>query len=189
MNKRVLQTAIILIVCMLVFQYILKIFFPQEFVLVISNPNIIKFGEYVDNHLWASILTGIITSFITYWFYLCATIRKWKLNLKEVFIVLIIIISSIFIDRFLTDFSLMFGILSMLILPLVFKANKLKDVVIPFSIHFIVQYLSLNIRSIGILIPSSNFAMLLILTLDMYFVLILLYLLFNFHNIKKSKGE
>lgn len=66
MNKKVLKVMIVLVVIFLLALYVLKIFFPQEFVMVVENDKLVSIGYYVDNHLWLHIILGIITSFITY---------------------------------------------------------------------------------------------------------------------------
>ena len=60
--------------------YVLKFFFPQQFVMAIENPTLISIGQYIDGHQWLFYLFGIFTSFISYWFYLCAVCKRWYLN-------------------------------------------------------------------------------------------------------------
>ena len=52
MKKSVLRTAIVIIVMMLFAEYILKLFIPEEFVLIINNPNLIKVGTYINNNIF-----------------------------------------------------------------------------------------------------------------------------------------
>lgn len=178
MTKRVLKAMIILVVAFLLIIYVAKIFFPNWLVLQVSNPRLIKFGNYVDNHWWADLIATFITAFVTYWLYLCAVCRKWKLNKKEIAIVLVAILLNYLVELYLLAFALHFSISIMLLLPLLFKA-ELKSVAFVFVIHGFAQILSLEIRHIGVLIPSFNFASFMILSIDMYIWLVLLYLISN----------
>ena len=80
MNRKVFKVMIALVVIFLTGLYVLKIFMPEQFVLSVENETIIIIGTYIENNAWAYYLFGILTSFITYWLYLCAVCRKWYLN-------------------------------------------------------------------------------------------------------------
>ena len=86
---KVLKTMIALVCVFLIALYVLKIFIPEQFIMVIENDKLIDFGEYVDNNLWLHIILGIVTSFITYWLYIGAVTRKWCLNWKELVAVIL----------------------------------------------------------------------------------------------------
>ena len=89
MYKRVIKTMITLVVVFLIALYVLKIFMPEQFIMVIENDNLIAIGNYIDNNLWLYIILNIITSFLTYWLYIGAVTKKWRLNWKELIAVLI----------------------------------------------------------------------------------------------------
>ena len=180
MNKKVLKTMIALVVIFLCALYVLKIFFPEEFVMVIENEQLIKIGEYVDNNLWLHIILACITSFITYWLYLCAVTHKWYLNWKEILMVLgvIAITQTLYSFDETVDLASGISIISMLLLPIFSKAN-LKDVAIVFSIHYMAQLLSTLIRSLPLLLTNVNYATIFLMTIECYFWLLLFYLYFN----------
>lgn len=181
MNKKVLKTMIALIVIFLCALYVLKIFFPEQFIMVIENKQLIKIGAYVDEHLWLHIILACITSFITYWLYLCAVTRKWYLNWKELIAVLVTIAITQTLYSFDATVSLASGIsiISMLLIPVFSKAN-LRDTAIVFSVHYLSQLLSTLIRSLPLLLTNVNYATTLLMGLESYFWLLLFYLYFNF---------
>ena len=76
MNKSVLRTMLVIIISMLAFEYILKLFVPEEFVLVISNPNLIKFGNYLMNHKFLNYLFDCLFFVITYTLFTCACSKQ-----------------------------------------------------------------------------------------------------------------
>ena len=188
MNKKVLKTMIALVVIFLCALYVLKIFFPEEFVMVIENEQLIKIGEYVDNNLWLHIILACITSFITYWLYLCAVTRKWYLNWKEILMVLgvIAITQTLYSFDETVDLASGISIISMLILPVFSKAD-LKDVAIVFSIHYMAQLLSTLIRGLPLLLTNVNYATIFLMTIECYFWLLLFYLYFNVK--RRNKNE
>jgi hypothetical protein len=64
-------------------------------------------------------------------------------------------------------------------MPLVMKGN-FKNTVITFSAINILQSVTLEIRNIGLMISEYNFATLMILMIDYYILIVLLYLFFNY---------
>lgn len=185
MNKSVLRTMIVIIICMLAFEYILKFFVPKEFVLVISNPNLIKFGEFLDSHKLVSYIFGCITSFITYFLYTCACSRKKYLNWKFYILFLLIYIISEILIVVSYELCTPFIICSMIGLAYLSNSN-MKDFTIVFIVHNLSQVLSLNIRNITTYLISFDMATLTIMTLECYLWLTLFYFL-NCFNIKERE--
>ena len=147
MNKKVLKVMLVLVVVVLLFLYVAKLFFPEQFVLVVENKNIVAIGNYIQTHLWADLVFGILSSFATYSMYLCAVCQKWRLNWKEIILVLVTIGINIGLSYWNAGLASHFSIASMLILPLICKSN-LKNVAIVFSVHGLAQVLSLMIRNL-----------------------------------------
>lgn len=185
MNKSVLRTAIVVIIMILIAEYILKFFIPEEFVLVISNPNLIKFGMFIDTHQWAYFLYNGLTSFITYYLFTCACSRKkylsWYWCLIIIGVYILTYVTQLITPQLITPLM----ICSMLILALLNKSN-IKDYTIVFTVHTISQTLSLEIRNITQYIVSTNSVILTMLTLECYVWLILLYVLHSY-NIKERE--
>lgn len=181
MNRKVLKVMIALVIIFLCALYILKIFFPEQFVIVIENEQLIKIGNYIDNHLWLYIIISCITSFITYWLYLCAVTRKWYLNWKELIAVLIVIAITQTLYSFEDTVTLASTLctIAMIMLPLISKA-QLKDVAIVFSFDYLSQILSTLIRGLPELLTNVNFMTIFLMALESYFWLLLFYLYFNF---------
>ena len=134
MNKKVLKTMIALVMVFLCALYVLKIFFPEQFIMVIENKQLVEIGNYIDNNLWLYILISCITNFITYWLYLCAVTRKWRLNWKELVAVLGIIAITQTLYSFENTITLASGLctIAMIALPCMSGAH-IKDVSIVFT--------------------------------------------------------
>lgn len=180
MNKKVIKSMIVLVIIFLFSLYILKGFFPEQFIMIIENQKLVLVGQYVDNNLWLHIILACITSFVTYWLYFCAVCSKWYLNLKEIIIVLITIIITQILYSFETTYVLASGIsfISMIIIPCISNA-ELKNVAVVFSVHYISQLLSTLIRSLPLLLTNINYATILLMGIESYFWLLLFYFYFN----------
>lgn len=179
MNKKVLKTMIALVIVFLLACYILKIFFPEQFVLSVENEIIIAIGNYIDNNKWAYYLFGIFTSFLTYWLYLCAVCRKWYLNWWQCLIVLATIGISIGLNFIDVNLYTALSYSSFVFLPMIFKAN-LKQVGIVYSIHLLSQAITLSVRNLTLYLAVINSLNIFILSIDTYLILLLFYLFFNY---------
>lgn len=185
MNKKVLKTMIALVVVFLLACYVLKFFFPKQFVMAIENENIVKIGNYVDGHKWLQIVCAFITSFVIYWFYLCACLRRWWLKWQHIVVVLVIIGVTQGLYELDATLASGFSIVAMLVVPVLFRAD-LNIAITTFAIHYSSQLISTQIRQLPLLMTNINFATVLFLGLESYFWLLLCYLFFNFKEKKNG---
>ena len=179
MNKKVLKTMIALVVIFLAGLYVLKIFFPEEFVMAIENERLVKIGTYIDSHKWAYYLFGIITSFITYTLYCGAVCRKWVLTWWNYLVILAVIGVSILLSHY--DMNLYTGLsyASFVFLPAIFGSD-IKRVGVAYSIHLFSQSTTLTIRNIVIYMTNINSLILYVVGFESFLWLLLLYTLFNY---------
>lgn len=184
MNKKVLKTMIALVVIFLAGLYVLKIFFPQEFILAIENKQMIIIGNYIDSHDWARYLFGICTSFVTYSLYCCATTKRWFLKWYEYLYILIAIGLSIVVPMFSIELGTYINIFAMIILPCLMGA-ELKSVAIVYSVHGLAQILSLSIRSLPLYMTNINALTRYMVGIECWLWLMLFYLLYNFNSKKE----
>ena len=185
MNKKVVKTLIGLTLGFLLAWYILKIFFPEQFVLQINNESLIKIGTFIDSNVILSYICGAFTSYMMYWLYICAVCKKPKLTLKDSLIVIAIYVFGVFVELVDITLATYYSILAMIIYPAFLKA-ELKNVALVLSFHIIAQCLSLSIRGLSAMILSVNFMSLFVMTLECYFWLFLFYLLFNHYDKKEE---
>lgn len=183
MNKKVFKTMIALVVIFLVALYVLKIFFPEQFVMSIENEKLIAIGNYIDNNEWAYYLFGIVTSFLTYWLYLCAVCKKWYLNWWQCLIVLAVIGASIGFNFVDVNLCSALSYSSFIFLPFIFKA-ELKPVAIVFTTHIFAQFLTTSIRNLPVYIQYYNSLIFAFLTFECYLWLFLFYIYYNYNKEK-----
>jgi hypothetical protein len=179
-----LWTMGIILCCAILFViYVAKIFFPELVVEIAQIESITKIGSYIDIHKWAWYLATTIMTFASYYLICCACCGKKKLSTKECLIVLATILVLYFVQEFLPDQYTVLNIISLILLPYLFKGDFKKTLVV-FSTTNLLQTITLTVRNIQLMIINYNYASFMILTIDFYILCGLLYCLYNF-----KKGE
>lgn len=185
MNKSVLRTAIAIIVCMLFAEYILKFFVPEEFVLVVSNANLVKAGTFINNTPWLYYICNFMFSFITYYLFTCACGHTKYLRLELCILLVPIIIIAQIISKVAYTFATPYLICTMIISAYLNKAD-LKTFMIVFVVHTIAQNLSLEIRNISAYMVNYDIITCTMMTSECYLWLLLFYVLYGY-NIKEKE--
>lgn len=171
--------------------YILKLVCPEFVVGIAEIPAVVRFGNYVNTHLWAYYLFTFCLSLITNIFYVCACCRKKRPSLRDWCIMISQIIFLFVVERYLPQHYLIANLLTMLIVPTLInfldKKSEIKylySTIFTFSIHSIAQLVSLYIRDLQMMVSYPNIATLTILMIDVY---IWIGLLYNYYNYKENK--
>lgn len=179
MNKKVFISMLVLVISFLVGIYVLKVFFPEEFMMSIQNENLIKIGTFIDERKWLYYLCNGITAFITYCLYCCACsgrkILKWY---EYLYIVATIIICRV-VNLYDVNMATIISWCSFLFLPALCKGN-IKVSAFVFTTHSILQGLSIKIRSLPMYLVTTNFITFTLMTFECYFWLLLFYIIFNY---------
>jgi hypothetical protein len=76
MNKNVLKAMVYLCWAYIIAFLIIKVFFPEQLLLVVENQRVIAVGNYVDTHLWLLHLLTYIIRCITFLIFICACCKK-----------------------------------------------------------------------------------------------------------------
>lgn len=180
MYKKVIKSMIGLVIIFLIALYIIKLFFPNQFVMIINNDTILYIGNYIDSCLWLQMLIGTVTSYLTFWIYLCAVSRKWYLSWLESIILLLFVVGCQFLYNFDITIANAINLISFIVLPCFVKPKaNLYTVAIVFCVHYFAQTLSIAIRNFTGLLETVNSIMILLMTIECYFWLLLFYLYFN----------
>lgn len=179
MNKKVFISMLVLTVVFLVGLYVAKIFFPNEFIMVIENAQLIKIGNYIDSHKWLYYICCGITAFITYYLYCCACCGRYKFKLYEILIIIAVVVIVRALSFYNNILATAIEMSAFMFLPTIFK-GKLFNCGVSFTIHCIAQTLSLSIRNLPLYLTNINFITTLLMTLDCYLWLVLLGIIFNY---------
>lgn len=177
----------------LVVLYMAKLIFPEFVISLAEIEPIVRFGNYVDTHEWAYYLFSFVVSFVAGYFYCGACCRKKKLKFIDMCMIALMIILLFIIERFLPQYYIVFNIVLMLAIPcLICLIDKKTDIkylystISTFSIYYLAQLLSLEIRNMVAMITFANTATFTILAIDFYIWVILLY---NYFNYKEAKNN
>jgi hypothetical protein len=164
--------------------YILKIFFPNFVIEVAHIESITRIGHYIDNHKWAWYLASILLSFVTYYFTACACCKTKSLNTFGVICVIATVLSMYTIKEFLPALYVGANACSMILLPFILRAD-FKATTVVFVSTTLLQSITLTVRDIAIMVIDANYATMLILTIDYYILLGLLYFYYNYETEKE----
>lgn len=195
MNKRVFVSMVVLVVAFLLGMYILKFFFPEQFLFAIENNTIIEIGNYIDSHAWAAIIFYIIIGVVFDWLYFGAVCRMTILKPALIAIIIIYNIaysaySSLAPIEFVEQNSLFVVAIStcyMILLPMFFT-KSIKELSITYCVNAVSQLLSLLIRDITISTANMNALTTALLSFDNYMWLLLCFILFNYKK-ENSNGK
>lgn len=184
-NKKIYVSMLVLTVAFLIGMYVLKFFFPEEFMFAIQNENIVKVGKFIDSRQWLYTICCVITSTATYYLYICASSHRLRLKWYEVIILVAVSVAvrltGLYVDEALrTAISLS----SFLFLPAL-MGGDIKTSAITYTIHLFAQALSLGIRNLPMYFTNTpNFVITMLMTFECYLWLVLMYIIFNY---KKEK--
>lgn len=159
--------------------YLLKIFMPQFVIEVAHIESIVRIGHYIDTHKWAWYLATFVFSCFSSYFYCAACCSRKTFKTKELMVIVAIVLCLFAVKEFFPIQYTNANVCSMIILPCILKGN-FKNTAITFSVINTLQIMTLEIRNIGLLISDYNFATLMILMIDYYILIVLMYFYFNY---------
>lgn len=188
MNRKVFNTVIILIWAVLIGFLVAKIFFGKYVGIAYSSPVLVSAGNYVDSHFWLKRACYFVTTFITYYLYLCSCCQVWKLKWKWVAIITPVLLALQVVKYFEPAIGSALDCVLMFILPY-FMGAKFKTTAYIFAAHSLSQIIVGYARNIPINVISPNFMTMLLLGIDMYLWLLLYYFYANRFKGGNKMGE
>lgn len=184
MRKKVFTTMLSLVVGVMIVYYILKFFFPEKFLLMITSQNILRFGEFLETHKIFDKIFSILMSFVTLYLFACGSASKTHLVWWKTLIVVGVAIFNVLTSPYWGDFYLHSSIVTMFLCACL-ENSKLRQSVLIFSVHGYLQLCLLKIRGFESILPVMNKATMYALGLENLVWLVLFYIIFNFKKEKK----
>lgn len=182
---------LIIFIGILLVVYLAKIINPAFVVGVAETESIVKLGQYIDAHKWAYYLATGLICFMAGCFYCGACCKKNKLAIRDLIVIVSYVAISLLTQAFIPQFFQVIDLCLMIAMPMIINAmdkntdaSRLYSFGITFIIHNLSQIVSLQIRDIGLMVAQYNFASYLILLIDGYIWLVILYFYFNFRKEK-----
>lgn len=185
MNKKIAKTLLILCVSYIVGYYILKFIFPEQLLLVVTDPNIIRLGTFVQSNIIVENIFRILTSFITYYLFSCACTGRFKFKWYEFLIILAFAIISRLCAIYLTNLYTHTSISIMLLLPTILK-GKLLYTSTSFILHGYLSQFLFSIRGFETILTHYNLVSGIVLMIEGFVWLIILTIVFNLKEDKNG---
>lgn len=167
--------------------YIAKVISPDFVVGVAQTPSVVKFGEFVDTHVWAYYPFYFCVSFLSTFFLVGAFCRTRTMTRRMAVIIFDCVVVSFLVEAFLTELSFVYNLCSPFIVVILFwffERTKMNcttlSICATYSINCFSQVMSLLIRDISTLVSYPNSATFLVLAIDGYIWQVLLYFFFNY---------
>ncbi len=179
-HKPILKRAIILCWFCLGVCLALKLFLPNQLNIIVKNESFINFCYYVDHHKIIKLIIYYIISFISTSLYYLSMLKQFRYN-KSQLIVFIFWFSVIFSIKVFSSYIgfIVELIIMMLVLPYVLDI-KIKRILTSLLTVLTFQVISIITRDIHTVILTDNDIIYsLVMSLDMYIMLVLYYLYCN----------
>lgn len=196
MNKKVYKTILFLVIGFLCAFYIMKIFFPSQFIMVVEAEGFVKAGQFIDSHKWLSIIFGLCVSILGDYLYFGAVCRqrrlKWSLwviiLLYEIAFVLYYNLASPEIIMEYSNVVVVLNTCYMIFVPALYT-KELKPLAITYTITSVAQLLTLSIRNLGMLMVEVNSITNLLVCFESYLWLVALFMLFTHRKNKEESNN
>lgn len=185
MNIKIAKTLLILNIIYIVAFYIVKFIFPDFLLLQITSQNVIKFGSFIESNKFTLFSYYTITGFITFYLFVCASRGKFKINWKDLILILIADAINILVTTFLPDLCVHTATSLMFLLALLCK-GKMQYAVPTFVTYGYLSQFLFSIRGFETIILKINIASGFILGLECYVWLFLFSLLFYLKENKEN---
>lgn len=174
MNKKVLNVMIWLTWGILAFFLIAKLFFGEWVAIIVTNERLVKIGVFIDNHFWLYETLTFVFTLLTYYLYLCACSRKWRLSTKSILCIVPILLILHVVKYFNPTIGMVLDYCTMFVIPYYLGATY-KDTAFIFCGHCMSQMASLYIRNIPVNPLMYNSMSMIILMIDQYIWLLIYY--------------
>lgn len=155
MNDKIAKTMLGLCIGYLSVFYVLKFFFPELLIQVISSPALIRLGEFIGIWVGFEYIVMSITLYATYYLFASASSGNFKFNWKFHLIICGCIIASHLVAELLPELYTHTTTAIMLMLAVLAK-GKLSYTAITFIIHGYLSQFLLAIRGFETVIIYIN---------------------------------
>ena len=188
MNIKIAKTMLALCIIYIVGFYILKFIFPNTLLLVITDPTILKFGDFIQSWTGYLHIYQVLSSYLTFYLFVCASRGSFKLKWYEALYILGAVVICKLINMFAPDFYVHSSMSCMLLLAFLCK-GKLGYTSISFTIHGLLSQFLFSIRGFETIIMKINVASGFVMSLECFVWLTLLGLIFYLKEKKNGRNS
>ena len=184
MNYRIAKTMLGLCILYLVGFYILKFAFPEILIQTITHPTLLRLGEFIKLWIGFEYIIQLLTSFLTFYLFACASSGKFKYSKRQLVILSIIVVACNLVFYLLPEIYTHTTISAMFILACAVN-GKLQYTTISFVIHGYLSQFLLAIRGFETIVTRLTAVSGILLTSEVFVWLSLLSLIFYMKENKK----
>lgn len=177
MNIKIARTMLSLFIAYILGFYLLKFIFPEQLLFVITDPNILAFGDFIQSKTTYLHIYQVVSSYLTFYLFVCASRAKFKLKWQEALYILAGVVICKAVNMFAQEFYVHTSTCVMLILAWLCK-GKLGYTVTSFTIHGTLSQFLFSIRGFDTIIYKINIASGFVLSLEGFAWLLILALVF-----------
>lgn len=186
MNIKIAKTLLTLSIIYIVGFYIIKFIFPDFLLLQITDPSILHFGEVIQSNGIFTEIYYSASTFLTFYLFKCASSGSFKLNWKELLLIVLSVVANELVAIFMPDLLVHTSTSLMFLIALLCKGKK--QYFIPtFIIHGYLSQFLFSIRGFETIIMNTNIATSFMLSIECYAWLLMLSLVFYLKE--KSNGK
>ena len=178
----ILTSWFLLIICL-----IIKLLGGNWFELYVSNERFMSFCEFVDNTQWLKMTLACIMFCISGYLTLCISLNKKKLGLKELVIFTPLMIAKSILNWYFNIIPFILDVITLLILPMILTKKIVRPIICVLLILSF-QIITLSIRNLNFgfgFNVGNTFIEQTLYQID-YYIMIVLYYLYNFKERKEA---
>lgn len=172
MNIKVAKTLLILCIVYIVGFYILKFAFPEKLILVITDPNILQFGKFIESNAVYLEIYYILSTYLTFYLFASASSGRFKKKWYELIIIAVAVTINELVSIYMPNLMVQTSTSLMLLVALLCKGNLLYTT-ITFIIHGYLSQFLFQIRGFDTIIYETNVATSFVLSSEGYIWLVI----------------
>lgn len=166
--------------------FVVKIFGLNIFELESENSLFVKLCDFIDENVWLKMVLANIICLVSSYFILCIMLNNKRLNAKQLIVFLPLLIAKSLISWYNSFISLLLDIIIMLGITSAFNKNFLRNIIC-FALVLSFQLITIVLRNLSFDFNESNCFLKQILYQIDYYIMILLFYLYNFRKEKTNK--
>jgi hypothetical protein len=184
MNKRIAKTLLILCIAYMIGYYVLKFVFPEKLLLVVTDENILRLGNFIDSNILYKYALNIVSSFLTFVLFIFASTGRCRLRWQEFCYTLVGTAICFLCGLYLPSLYTHTSISVMFLLALLCK-GKMLYTVSSFVIHGYLSQFLFSIRGFETILQYYTTVTGIVFTIEGYMWLLILSL---FYNLKEKNN-
>lgn len=171
---------ILLIICL-----VIKLFGGNLFELGTDNEKFIAFCNYVDNHQWLKMILACLMFCTSGYLSLCVSLNTNKMNVKQLIIFVPLMILKSILNWYFKIIPFILDVLTLLIIPIILTKKIIRPIICVILV-LLFQIITLTIRNLNVGLNDFNsFVEQSLIQID-YYLMIILYYLYNTKKIRKE---